>query len=83
MEGTQVYFPKSAKNASAFYTRRNDGIRRMYHRLKKLGLNDLECYTEIQLRYRLASKLTVDTIRAIVKGYHRYAKGHSQPDSKG
>jgi len=72
VEGTAVYFPKCRQSQIRFMNRRNRSIRRMFFRLKKLGLNDMEAYCEIQLRNNLARKLAINTIRAIVKQHQFY-----------
>ncbi len=49
--------------------KRNQAIRRMYRRLKKLGYSDRIAFTEITIRLASARNLSYSSIRAIVKGY--------------
>lgn len=72
MEGKKVYFPKTKSASKQYFIRRNDSIRRMYRRLGKLDLTDLEAFSEISIRLRCAYGLSITTIRHICKCYSGY-----------
>ena len=52
-----------------FLAKRNRKIKKMYARLKKLGLSDRVIYAEISIRLSCAHNLSQSRLRAIIKGY--------------
>ena len=52
-----------------YLEKRNNRIRKMFFRLKKLGLSNNAIYAEISIRLSCAKGLSQSHIRKIVKGY--------------
>lgn len=80
--GKTVYIPYPENNPyRAYLEKRNQRIRKMFYRFKKLGLSNNVIYAEISIRLSCAKGLSQSHIRKIVKNY--LAKPKSQiPKSK-
>ncbi|MFB3895412.1 MAG: hypothetical protein ACE14V_03815 [bacterium] len=70
--GKVVYIPYPEHNDFHEYIEhRNQRIKKMFARLKKLGLSERVIYAEISIRLSCAKGLSQSHIRKIVKGYTR------------
>ena len=68
--GKTVYIPYPEEDHyHDFLQRRNQKIRTMYRRYKKLGLSNSVVYAEISIRLSCAKHLSMNRIRAILRGY--------------
>jgi hypothetical protein len=77
--GKVIYVPYPEHNE--YIEHRNQRIKKMFMRLKKLGLSERVIYAEISIRLSCAKGLSQSHIRKIVKNY--LAKPKSQtPKSK-
>jgi Mor family transcriptional regulator len=68
--GRNIYIRYPEPNQYRLYlNKRNARIRKMFVRLKKLGLSESVIYAEISIRLSCAKGLSESHIRKIVKGY--------------
>lgn len=81
--GKVIYVPYPEHNDfHAYIEHRNQRIKKMFIRLKKLGLSEHIIYAEISIRLSCAKGLSHSHIRKIIKGYlNRKAKA-SNPKSQ-
>ena len=70
--GKTIYIPYPDKDPYHEYLeKRNQRICRMFEKYKMLGLPEEVIYAEISIRLSCAYKLSMNRIRAIIKGYGR------------
>jgi hypothetical protein len=81
--GKVIYVPYPEHNDfHAYIEHRNQRIKKMFMRLKKLGLSEHVIYAEISIRLSCAKGLSQSHIRKIVKGYIRSKSQISNPKSQ-
>jgi hypothetical protein len=77
--GKTIYIRYPERNPYREYLeKRNARIRKMFVRLKKLGLSNNTIYAEISIRLTCAKGLSESQIRKIVHGYIRKRKSKCQ-----